>query len=63
MPTFELRARETLEAVYSVDAPTEEAAVARLNSRSLRPVNAGVVKSDLIVQDISDKKVSLPSCA
>lgn len=63
MPLFELRTRETIECVYAVTAANEDAAVERLNKRDVKSHNAGIVKSDLTVLEISDKNIALSPCA
>jgi hypothetical protein len=63
MPLFELRTRETIEAVYEVDAATEDDAIECLNRRNVRAIRAGLISSDLSILELSDKKVALPPCA
>lgn len=62
MPLFELRTRETIEEVFLTSADTEDDAVARLNTHFIQPGAARIIKTDLIVQEISDK-LALSPCA
>lgn len=65
MPQFELRAREILETIYTVNAADERTAVEMLNQGNVRSLcfASEIVGSDLIVNEIPDEKTALLSCA